>query len=1289
MSKILSLFNRLSFWGFVFTLTSLCTLATLFVITSLLYAITGNVNNDTLLLLTTITSLVTSFVIFFLLAKLLDRLHKENQLNLNTLRKEENLNRLFQHYLDTTDVMILALDSAGNITQANKAMLEEIQAKNEEELIGLNWLDNFVPEADLLKVEKVFSELMQGNLEQYKQFENTISLQDGTIKTVAWNNECIQDQFGNIIGTLSSGKDVTQERKVQQDLKEQRNLLRTVVDEIPDPVMLKDAEGKFLLANKTLADLYQTTPEKMIGKDNADFIPDKKLAKYYTKNVQAIMRRGKPEIVYEDSIDMETGEYRHYRSIKKPFKNSLGENQILVLAYDITPLKKVENELRQRDRYQRALLDNFPFMVWLKDTNSQYLAINKPMATKSGLETPDDAIGKTDFDFYPQPLAKQYVADDKAVMQSRKHTDIEEPFIGSDGDKRWIETYKAPLLDEDGKPFGTVGFARDITEQKNSLQDLYLTKHALQHIHDAYYLMSPDASFLEVNQAATDMLGYTKSELLNMSVFDINPSFPKKDWPDLLETIKSEGSKTLETIHRTKEGQNLMVDIAGSFLQFEGKDYYLAIVRDITQQKRNLKDIYLLQHALANIDDAYYLISQDTRLLKVNQAAAKELGYSMSELEEMSVGDVDYVYPIETFPEFWAHISQEGATRFESGHQRKDGSQFPVEIISNFITYEGEEYVLSIARNITQQKQQEKLLKDEKTRFTLAVEGSQDGIWDWDLESGDIFFSSRYIEILGYANEEFHFDQESWIQLVHPDDIDKVHKDIQKHLAGDTEFFENKHRMLKKSGDWIWVKARGKALFNESNIAIRLVGFLSDITEETLQQEKLDHIAKHDILTDLPNRFLLNELLQSLMSRCERNQSLLAVLYLDLDGFKEINDIFGHAAGDTVLIKTTQRIRETLRLEDLVARIGGDEFVIVFPDLKEENDIGLMIHRLLDYINLPISLDAKNEDDMQVQVSASIGVSFYPQSETMGSDALLRQADQAMYKAKTEGKNQYRYFDSVEDETAKKQKAFILKFVKSLRKKRMRLFYQPKVNVANGDILGFEALLRWDNGKDGILSPDAFLPMINTNPHLMKELGIYVFELAFVQLTEWVEQGLELHLSINISAHELHSIDTVSYLKELIKKHPKVNPNLIELEILETSALQDTGIAMKRIKQFQALGVKVSLDDFGTGYSSLSNLKNLPVDTLKIDRTFVSDINDDASRSIIEASIGLAHAFGCATVAEGVETQDQCHVLMDLGCDFAQGYFISKPLPANEVINWLTHWKHENICREVFINSRA
>lgn len=573
--------------------------------------------------------------------------------------------------------------------------------------------------------------------------------------------------------------------------------------------------------------------------------------------------------------------------------------------------------------------------------------------------------------------------------------------------------------------------------------------------------------------------------------------------------------------------------------------------------------------------------------------------------------------------------------------------------------------------DISKEREMIRALDAEKMRFQLAIEGSQDGLWDWTPETNRVFFSTRWKTMLGYTDDEIGNTLDEWSSRVHPDDLDATVAAVQAHLDGKTPVYENRHRLRCKDGSWKWILDRGKAQFDKDGKAIRVVGFHTDITNEIKHQEELEYSAKHDALTRLPNRFRFNELVQSAMGCSQQEGCLLALLYIDLDGFKAVNDHYGHEAGDAVLVACARRMRAKLRSKDKVARLGGDEFVIAITHLKTRKEIKPLAERLLDSIKQPV-----HYQDHQLYVSASIGISFYPQEEEIGPEALLRQADQAMYQAKAAGKNQYRLFDLGAQQMIGEHLQSLTQLRRALDEGQFELHYHPKLDMKQGRVLGFEVLLRWNDPQQGQQYPPQFLPLLQNEPELMSRLGRWIFETAFAQLAEWQEQGYELQINLNVSANEFEGRHLYPLLKSLLARYPAIAAQRVELEILETNALEDTKKVIQTIQACQKLGFKVALDDFGTGYSSLGYLRDLPIDTLKLDKSFVIAMLDNRrSFSIVEAAISLTEAFRCNIIAEGVETIEHGVLLRRLGCYIIQGYAVATPMPAKAVLPWLKHYQ--------------
>lgn len=440
---------------------------------------------------------------------------------------------------------------------------------------------------------------------------------------------------------------------------------------------------------------------------------------------------------------------------------------------------------------------------------------------------------------------------------------------------------------------------------------------------------------------------------------------------------------------------------------------------------------------------------------------------------------------------------------------------------------------------------------------------------------------------------------------------------------------------------------------------------LHDITEQRRVQDQLEYIARYDVLTRMPNRTLLSDRLRQSLASCKRHGNALAVAFLDLDGFKAINDTYGHDAGDQLLAALAARMKLALRDGDTIARIGGDEFVAVLVDLDQPNQSEPILRRLLEAAAEPVVVGG-----LPLRVSASIGVTICPQ-DSADADQLIRHADQAMYVAKQLGKNRVHYFDVASDWAVRVHGETRDRIQHGLRNGEFELYFQPKVSIRNLAVFGVEALIRWHHPEHGLLLPGTFLPMIESDA-LSVDVGEWVIATALAQTAQWESMGVSLEVSVNVGAYQLQSEFFARRVGELLAAHPTCPRGRLTFEILETSALGDVDYVSRVIQECQSRGISFSLDDFGTGYSSLTYLKHLPAETLKIDRSFVRDmLTDRDDLAIVKGVIALARAFRRKVIAEGVETPEHLKKLRRLGCDAAQGFGIARPMPAAELPAWL------------------
>ncbi len=565
----------------------------------------------------------------------------------------------------------------------------------------------------------------------------------------------------------------------------------------------------------------------------------------------------------------------------------------------------------------------------------------------------------------------------------------------------------------------------------------------------------------------------------------------------------------------------------------------------------------------------------------------------------------------------------------------------------------------SIARKHTQEA-----LRDSEERYVLAVAGANDGIWDWDIVQGQVYYSPRWNRLLELEDGALGEGIQGWLERVHPDDRTCVDEALQKHLAGESEHFEMEHRLRRGDDGYAWVLARGLAVRGPDGRAYRMAGSLTDITQRKRAERQLLHDAMHDALTGLPNRTLYLDRLGIALRRYRRdNSNQFAVLYFDLNRFKYINDSLGHAIGDQLLVAVARRLQGFLRPEDTLARLGGDEFAVLLTDIEDLSDVTQVAARIHEQLGQEFVLD-----DHEVFTSASIGVALSADKYERPEE-LLRDADLAMYKAKHSGAESCEIFDSDMHESALAQLRLETDLRRAMERGELVVHYQPIVAVSDGRIMAFEALLRWNHPQRGLLMPSEFIPVAEETG-LVMPLGWWVMEEACRQTRQWQRlfpTDPPLGISVNISGKLFLSPNMAGRLLELMAEC-ELDPRCLRLEITESSIMDHREAALAELQQLREAGVELHLDDFGTGYSSLTYLQRFSYDTLKIDRSFVKDMQlPGENGAIVETLVALGRMLNMNVIAEGVETPEQLSHLRTLSCPEAQGFWFSEPLDQGAV----------------------
>jgi diguanylate cyclase (GGDEF)-like protein/PAS domain S-box-containing protein len=556
----------------------------------------------------------------------------------------------------------------------------------------------------------------------------------------------------------------------------------------------------------------------------------------------------------------------------------------------------------------------------------------------------------------------------------------------------------------------------------------------------------------------------------------------------------------------------------------------------------------------------------------------------------------------------------------------------------------------------------ERKLRESEERYALALRASNDGLWDWNLKTNEIYFSPRWKEMLGYGEDEIGADPNEWFKLVHPDDRKRVQADLVSHLKGLTSHFECEYRIQQADASHLWVLSRGLVVRDTSGLPYRMAGSQSDITARKLAEERLAHDAVHDALTGLPNRILFQDRLQNRLERTKRNpDDLFAVMFIDLDRFKLVNDSLGHSFGDQLLVTVAKRLQQCLRPQDTISRLSGDEFAILLDVVKDLGDVQRVADRIKGQLKTTTALGS-----IERSPTASIGIVLF-NKEYSTAEELLRDADSAMYYAKAMGGDQYQIFDNAMHISAIELIRLEGELKRAVERREWLIHYQPIISLGSGKLVGAEALVRWSHPRRGVLPPHEFIHVAEETG-LILPIGEYVLRSACQQVMVWREAGHpNFWVSVNISGRQFQDKTLVAKVAKTLVE-TGLPGNGLRLEITESIAVRDREYTIKIMNELNALGVHTSLDDFGTGYSSLSYLKQFPLKVLKIDQSFVQDIrHNPKNESLITAIISMARSLGLEVVAEGVEKDEQLAFLRDQLCDGVQGFLLSHPVPGEEL----------------------
>lgn len=801
-----------------------------------------------------------------------------------------------------------------------------------------------------------------------------------------------------------------------------------------------------------------------------------------------------------------------------------------------------------------------------------------------------------------------------------------------------------------------------------SLNDLDAWRQLIDQLPDAVFCLDRQAGIVFHNIGAERLLGYQRHEFaqLNLTALLFDAVHERSvDAQTLDELAQSGETREIQVRHKDDSQVHALLSINPlNHLQLPDEILYLATIKDRQQLKlgntKHHRNNKLFEILFNNINEAVFLAPLSSNgthgnFVEVNEVACRRLGYSREEFLAMNARTLNPAANLGKVKAFGKHIRREGDTIFEAIHVTKDGTQIPVEVVAKVIDIEGQEYVLSVVRDLRDHKR----LQQNETRFGRLIDLSWEEIYIFECDSLKfIQVNQGALNNLGYSTKEI---QQLTVTDIKPEISDVDFRKLTQPLFDGSRsriIFETMHQ--RRDGSLYPVEIRLQ--LSHSEVPPVFLANVQDITERKKAENHLQYLANYDSLTGLPNRSLFLDRLSMAMANSNRTNTLTALIYLDMDEFKSINDTLGHPAGDELLRQVSKRLQSCARKSDTVARLGGDEFTMVVSNLRSIDGLEKVIHKIIDSINVPFQIYGQN-----LLVSTSLGVTVYPFSDEEDVYGLVKQADSAMYQAKRSGKNTFQYYTAQLWQSEVRR----LKLESALKNalphcNEFEVLYQPRVNLLTSKIVGAEALLRFNHPEFGVVSPVEFIPIVE-KLNLINDVGEWVLMQACTQLRLWLDNNIDFRMSVNVSARQLDCDRFVPQLREVLNK-TGICPEYLEIEITEGMLVSHSEQASNALLAIKDMGVKISLDDFGSGYSSLNYLKRFAINVLKIDRSFVMDIGKNAdSEVIVHAVIGLAKSLGLHVTAEGIESEPQHDFLKDSGCNEGQGFYFSKPIASRQL----------------------
>jgi diguanylate cyclase (GGDEF)-like protein/PAS domain S-box-containing protein len=1077
---------------------------------------------------------------------------------------------------------------------------------------------------------------------------------------------------GNVGGVFAVMTDIEDDIAIRDALKAQEVQLRLFADNIPGPVAYLDRASTYSFVNQAFANWVNKPQDQILGRT-----PFEVLAPDVAAFLRPVLERaqGGEHVEYERVGRTPEGEDRWVHGRVAPDLDLSGRLRGLYCTeFDIHDLKRTEQALAAREEQLRLFTDNIPDPVVYLDTDRRYTFVNEAFLQLNGLARAD-VIGKSVVEVLGRAASSKLAPyQDRAF--AGETISYERELVDAAGRVRWVRGRMVPDHRVDGAIQGVYDVGHDITDLKIAQDALAARESQLRAIMDgvpapvAYIDREERCRY--VNRALVQYFGLDAVKATALRLQDVvGEGIYESAQAMVTRALKGE-STAFDRLVPGANGMGRWMNIrivpdAAPSGEIPGAFVLMSDIHGLKRAQDALRASESeLRLIMDNVPARVAYIDRDYRYRFLNRHDEEWLGMSRSELTGRPVGEVvgeerfSQMQPMLERVLNGEVVSVEQMLKQPSGEERWEAVHYAPNRDA-----EGKVIgIYAVHTDVHDQKRNEDALRHANWMLSSHINNTPLAVLEWDRDFQLVRWSPQAERLFGWRADEVLGMPINGNPLLHDDERGGVALLLKRLMSGEEPRATGQTRNVRKDGATIWCEWHHSCLLDDRGNIVSILSFVQDVSTRIQAEERLHFMATRDALTGLPNRLLLHERLGQAIAQAKRTGRRVGVLFIDLDRFKNVNDTLGHRIGDELLKGVSRALAATLRETDLLARLGGDEFMVIVEDFDDAQVLGQVAQKLLDAVSEPLVIE-----EHELYVTSSIGISIFP-DDSDDPEELLKHADVAMYRSKELGRNTFQFLDADLAQLRLQQHTLERALRNALREGFLRLHYQPIVRATDGAVIGAEALLRWDDPEHGTVSPKVFIALAEESG-LIHALGEWVLKSAAEQCAAWRREGLELTVSVNLSARQFHRDDIAPRISEIVKS-VNCEPSWIELEVTETSLLHDLDAIKKSLYLLRDQGFTVAIDDFGTGYSSLTHLKHFPIDTLKIDISFIADLETDpGDAAITEAIIGLARGLGLSVVAEGVGTQAQHDFLAVRGCHYYQGYWISPPLSTADFVKFL------------------